>query len=65
MMTIEKEKQFGIATNLLAKMCHNCGVCSSAEKKPDSSFGKIMRWHREWCPAWAANTKVYGEKSFS
>jgi len=47
----------------LADMCHNCNICTSANKRPNSTYGKIMRWHRQWCPAWAAHTKVYGEKS--
>jgi hypothetical protein len=25
----------------------------------------LMTWHRTWCPAWAAHTKVYGLKDLS
>jgi len=34
---------------------------SIADRKPNSTFGKVMRWHRKWCPAWVAHTKVYGD----
>ena len=54
--------QFSTLTRALAGVCHNCGICSFAEKRPESAFGKLMRWHRGWCPAWAAHTRVYGEK---
>ena len=49
----------------LADFCHNCKICAYAERKPDSVFGKFMRWHRKWCPVWAAHKKIYGEKRFS
>lgn len=59
------KNQFGLATKIMAGMCHNCKVCAYADRRPDSAFGKLMRWHRTWCPAWAAHTKVYGEKPIS
>jgi len=34
-------------------------------KKPNSTFERTMRWHRTWCPAWKAHTKVYGEKQLT
>ena len=58
-------KQFGVVTRLFAGVCHNCNVCPYADRRPDSQFGKVMRWHRTWCPAWAAHSKVYGEKPLS
>jgi len=54
--------QFSTLTRMLAGVCHNCGICPLAARKPDSAFERLMRWHREWCPGWAAHTKVYGEK---
>lgn len=57
--------EVGTITKVLANYCHNCGVCAYADRKPNSPFGKFMRWHRTWCPAWNAHTKVYGEKSLS
>ncbi len=60
----EKE-QFGVITKLLGGYCHGCRICSYADKKPDTVFGKVMRWHRTWCPSWAAHTKIYGEKPLS
>jgi len=58
-------EQFGTTTRLLAGVCHNCGICAYANRKPDSSFGSLMTWHRTWCPAWAAHTKIYGLKDLS
>ena len=55
----------GVAIGILAGICHICKVCPYAAKRPNSSFERLMRWHRNWCPAWAAHTKVYGEKSLS
>lgn len=69
MQTIEMneqvKKQFGITTKILAGVCHKCEICPFADKKPDSVFGRIMHWHRTWCPAWAAHTKIYGRKLLS
>ena len=62
--TKEKAK-FGITTRMLAGVCHNCGICAYANKKKNTSFEKLMRWHRTWCPAWAAHTRVYGKKLLS
>ena len=55
----------GALTLTLAKVCRGCGICAYAERKPQSSFGRLMRWHREWCPAWSAHSKVYGPKTFA
>jgi hypothetical protein len=63
--SIQAKRQFGVATRALAGLCHNCGICPYANRKPDSPFGRLMRWHRTWCPAWAAHTKVYGLKDLS
>ena len=61
----QEDKQFGFITRTMARSCHNCKMCPHADRKPDSILGKLMRWHRTWCPAWAAYTKVYGEKPLS
>jgi hypothetical protein len=55
-------QQFGLTTRALAGFCHNCGICASAARRPGTAFERTMRWHRTWCPAWKAHTKVYGEK---
>jgi len=57
--------QYRTDTRLLANMCHKCGICPYADRKPQSRFGRLMRWHRTWCPAWAAHTKVFGRKPLS
>ncbi len=54
--------EYGTVTRSLATFCHHCGICAYANKRPGSSFERLMRWHRKWCPAWAAHTKVYGKK---
>lgn len=61
--SFKKKDQTGITANFLANVCHNCGICPYANRKPNSAFEKLMRWHRTWCPAWSAHTKVYGVKS--
>lgn len=58
-------EQFGMVTLALPGICHKCEICPYADKRPDSAFGKLMRWHRTWCPAWVAHTKVYGRKPLS
>lgn len=56
------ETEFGPATRAWAGLCHSCGICSWASRRPDSSIEKVMRWHRTWCPGWKSHTLVYGEK---
>ena len=58
-------REFGVMTRALASLCHRCGICASAARRPGSPFGKTMRWHRSWCPAWKAHSKVYGEKQLT
>ena len=55
-------KTFSVTTRALAGFCHAGGICPFAASRPDSSLDKLMRWHRTWCPAWRAHTRVYGEK---
>ena len=62
---LKMREEFGIGTRMLANLCHNCRICNRAERKPNSTFAKIMRWHRKWCPGWASHTKVYGLKDLS
>jgi hypothetical protein len=62
---LKVKEQYGIITRSLAGVCHKCGICAYAHKKKGSSFEKVMRWHRTWCPAWAAHSKVYGVKKLS
>ena len=61
--SLQKKDESGIVTNILAGVCHYCEICPYANRKPNSVFEKLMRWHRTWCPAWSAHTKVYGTKS--
>jgi hypothetical protein len=62
--TVNKEK-FGLTTRALAGFCYNCSVCVYANRRPESTFGRVMEWHRSWCPAWAAHTKVHGLNDLS
>jgi len=55
-------ERFSVTTKAMAGLCHSCGICPYAASKRDSGFDKLMRWHRTWCPAWRAHTRVYGEK---
>lgn len=58
-------QDFGAMTRALAGFCHRCNICASAARRPDTVFERTMRWHRTWCPAWKAHTKVYGEKKLA
>lgn len=61
----EIREEFGLTTRTLARCCHGCRFCAVADQRQNSTFGRLMRWHRGWCPAWAAHTKVYGEKQLT
>ena len=61
----QKKEQYGVGTRAWATLCHNCGICKFANKKPDSTFNNIMVWHRTWCPGWNSHTKVFGLKPLS
>ena len=61
--TQKEEQEFGAITRVLAGHCRRCAICPAAAKRPNSVVERLMRWHRTWCPAWAAHTEVYGEKS--
>jgi hypothetical protein len=39
----QKKEQFGITTRIFADICHNCGICPYAAKRPTSVFGRVMR----------------------
>ena len=60
--SIKEKNEYGIGTRALATFCKNCGICAFANKKPNSNFGRVMAWHREWCPARLSHNKVYGLK---
>ena len=62
---MKKKEVKKMITKTLANICHNCHICAYADRRPNSAFGKLMRWHRTWCPAWIAHTKVYGVKSLT
>jgi hypothetical protein len=56
------DRKHNLGSRALAGLCHQCGICPFAARRPDSTFEKVMRWHRTWCPAWKAHTTVYGLK---
>jgi hypothetical protein len=58
-------RQHGMATRALAHVCHSCGICPYAARRPGTPFERLMRWHRTWCPAWSAHTRVYGVKALA
>ena len=58
----EDDRSHGAASLALAGLCRHCGICPYAARRPHSAFDEVMRWHRTWCPAWKAHSKVYGEK---
>ena len=34
--------------------CANCPIRRQAQRKPQSIFARIHRWHSGWCPGWKA-----------
>jgi len=58
-------EDFGFVARKLADWCHDCSLCSYSGKKPDTAFGRLMEWHRGWCPAWAARIRLYGDEELS
>ena len=38
--SVQKKDQSRIATHILAGVCHNCGICPYANRKPNSAFEK-------------------------
>lgn len=32
--------------------CKTCKFRAFAEKRPDSIWAKLWRWHTSWCPGW-------------
>jgi hypothetical protein len=62
---VSNREDFGFFTRALASWCHDCRLCSYSGTNPDSGFGKLMEWHRGWCPAWAARIRVYGDEDLS
>ncbi len=48
--------------------CGQCGFRKYAERKPESFWAKLWRWHTKWCPGWKAyqaelKRREAGEKS--
>jgi len=58
-------EEFGFLTRAMADRCHDCTLCSRSRTKPDTAFGRLMEWHRGWCPAWAARVRVYGDEDIA
>jgi hypothetical protein len=57
-----REDDFGFFTRMLADLCHNCGTCRYTARRSGSPFSRFMGWRRNWCPAWAAHSRVYGDE---
>jgi hypothetical protein len=57
-----RENEFNFFTRMLADFCHNCGMCRYTARGPCSAFGRRMGWRRNWCPGWAARSRVYGDE---
>lgn len=34
--------------------CEECSMRKRAERKPNSLFDRVWRWHTGWCPGWKA-----------
>ena len=60
-----EQESFGFFTRAMADWCHDCRLCSASAMNRDSGFGRLMEWHKGWCPAWASRVKVYGPEDLS
>ncbi|MBE9492677.1 MAG: hypothetical protein IMY70_07310 [Bacteroidetes bacterium] len=40
---MEKEKKFP---------CETCGWRKRSEKRPNTFWARVWRWHATWCPGW-------------
>lgn len=57
-----RDEEFSFFTRVLADFCHDCGMCRRASRGPRSVFDHFMDRYRNWCPPWAAFSRVYGDE---
>jgi hypothetical protein len=57
-----KEYEMNRFQRTLGKVCDNCPLCNYARKNPETSFGKVMSWHGQYCPAWKAQQELAAER---
>lgn len=43
--------------------CETCKMRLKAEKKPNTFWARIWRWHTKWCPGWKAYQKHLQEQA--
>ena len=41
--------------------CETCKFRAFAEKRPNSIWAKLWRWHTSWCPGWKAYQRSLAE----
>jgi hypothetical protein len=46
----------------IASNCQTCGLRARAEKKPQTLFARLWRWHTTWCPGWKAYIRELDSK---
>lgn len=37
--------------------CEECKMRKLTERKPNSFWAKVWRWHTKWCPGWKSYQK--------
>tara|TARA_Y100000031_G_C7929760_1_gene252157 strand:+ start:156 stop:362 length:207 start_codon:yes stop_codon:yes gene_type:complete len=42
----------------LAHVCDNCPFCNYARSHPETTIGKVMEWHGNYCPAWKGQKEL-------
>lgn len=42
--------------------CENCSWRAYAERKPNTWFARLWRWHTRWCPGWRSYQRSLAEK---
>ncbi|MBE9480978.1 MAG: hypothetical protein IMY69_04695 [Bacteroidetes bacterium] len=43
--------------------CEECKMRKFAERKPNSFWAKVWRWHTKWCPGWKAYQKEIDQQA--
>jgi hypothetical protein len=41
--------------------CETCKWRAYAERKPDTFWARLWRWHTKWCPGWKAYQRELAE----
>lgn len=52
-----------MGTKKKVNSCEECKMRKLAERKPNSFWAKVWRWHTKWCPGWKAYQKEIDQQA--